>query len=160
MPSSIASKMIEEKFPDQPNPIREQTVYVVFAAPEGERLEDPGNMEAADAVVAGIKNNIDQLTADEMLVNPVRLNPELQRRVVETGTSSGLPQPVAEATASLHANRAGTTAVTVRFDDAKRHHPENHQVFPRPQIIAFGLVSRQGWHDGPTAERTPEIIGI
>ena len=58
MPSSIASQMIEKKFPDQPNPIREQTVYVVFEAPEGEKLEDPENFAAADAVVASIKDNI------------------------------------------------------------------------------------------------------
>ena len=170
MPSSIASKMIEEKFPDQPNPIREQTVYVVFAAPEGERLEDPGNMEAADAVVAGIKNNIDQLTADEMLVNPVRLNPELQRRVVETGTSSGLPQPVAEADAhSLRMlsedGRYGMSQFAFDVRVPKDITPENRQaLFDAMQIGRDAGLRVEAMGPGmmePVAvSATSEIIGI
>lgn len=96
MPSSIAAHMIYDNFPNQPNPIRELTVYVVFEAPEGEKLADPGNFEAADEVVAAIRENVPQLTADEMLVNPVRLDPELRKQVKEAGMASGLPEGVAE----------------------------------------------------------------
>ena len=170
MPSSIASQMIEKKFPDQPNPIREQTVYVVFEAPEGEKLEDPENFAAADAVVASIKDNITQLTADEMLVNPVRLNPELQKTVVETGTRSGLPQAVAEADA--HAirmlsddGRHGIAQFAFDVRVPKDITPENRQaLFDAMQIGRDAGMKVDamgpGMMDPVAVSATSEIIGI
>ncbi|MEJ6018707.1 MMPL family transporter [Corynebacterium sp. H113] len=96
MPSAIASKMIEKKFPDEPNPIRQQMVYVVFEAPEGQKLEEPQNMEAMDAVVSSIKEDVGQKDDVLQLVNPVTLNKGLQEKVIEAGTSSGLPEDVAK----------------------------------------------------------------
>ena len=170
MPSSIASQMIEKKFPDQPNPIREQTVYVVFEVPEGEKLEDPENFAAADAVVASIKDNITQLTADEMLVNPVRLNPELQKTVVETGTRSGLPQAVAEADA--HAirmlsddGRHGIAQFAFDVRVPKDITPENRQaLFDAMQIGRDAGMKVDamgpGMMDPVAVSATSEIIGI
>lgn len=170
MPSSIASHMIEDKFPNEPNPIREQTVYVVFAAPEGERLEDPGNMEATDAVVAGIKENIDQLTADQMLVNPVRLNPELQRTVIEAGTGSGLPENVAQADA--HAlrmlsedGRYGISQFAFDVRVPKDITPENREaLFDAMQIGRDAGLQVEamgpGMMDPVAVSATSEIIGI
>ncbi|WJY98796.1 Membrane protein YdfJ [Corynebacterium hansenii] len=170
MPSSIASHMIEAKFPNQPNPIREQTVYVVFAAPEGQRLSDPENMKAADEVVASIKQNIDQLTADQMLVNPVRLNPELQKRIVEAGTGSGLPENVARADA--HAlrtlsedGRYGISQFAFDVRVPKDITPKNRQALfdamkigkdAGLQVEAMG----PGMMDPVAVNPTSEIIGI
>ena len=170
MPSSIASHMIEDKFPNEINPIREQTVYVVFAAPEGEKLEDPGNMEAADAVVASIKDNIDQLTADQMLVNPVRLNPELQRTIIDVGTSSGLPENVAKADA--HAlrmlsedGRYGISQFAFDVRVPKDITSENRQaLFDAMQIGRDAGLKVEamgpGMMDPVAVSATSEIIGI
>lgn len=99
MPSAIASKMIEAKFPDVPNPIREQRVYVVFKAPDGQHLDEPGNKAAIDKTIDGIRENVGQIADDLQLVNPVDLNPKMQEMVKEKGMASGLPKDVAEADA-------------------------------------------------------------
>ena len=103
MPSAVASRMIESKFPDVPNPIREQRIYVAFGAPEGERLDTPENKAAVDATINGIKENVGQIADDLQLANPVDLNPVMQDMVKTRGMESGLPRDVA--TADAHAMR-------------------------------------------------------
>ena len=100
MPSATASHVIEEKFPDVPNPIREQRIYVAFEAPEGQRLDDPQNKEAVDQVINGIRDNVGQIADDLQLHNPVDLNPKMQAMVKEQGMAAGLPKDVAEADAN------------------------------------------------------------
>ena len=100
MPSATASHVIEEKFPDVPNPIREQRIYVAFEAPEGQRLDDPQNKEAVDQVINGIRDSVGQISDDLQLHNPVDLNPKMQAMVKEQGMAAGLPKDVAEADAN------------------------------------------------------------
>ncbi len=99
MPSATASQMIEQKFPDEPNPIRQLFVYLVFEAPDGETLDQPQNMEAMDEVITYIRDNVGQLGDTSQLENPVRLNPIFQDMIATQGEESGLPSDVAKADA-------------------------------------------------------------
>ena len=96
MPSEQASRMIERKFPDEPNPVLEQTIFLLFAAPEGQTLDEPQNMAAIDEVIGGIQENVGQIADDERLVNPVHMDPVMREMIVEATTSSGMPEDVAQ----------------------------------------------------------------
>lgn len=95
-PSAEAAELLSEAFPGEPNPVAEQSVTLVFAAPEGERLADPANSAAVDRVLEHIRDRAGQIGDDAQLVNPVELNPTLREAVVAGGVEGGLPREVAE----------------------------------------------------------------
>ncbi|ALA66490.1 MMPL family transporter [Corynebacterium lactis] len=170
MPSANASHVIEDKFPDVPNPIREQRVYVVFEAPEGQLLSDPLNKAAASLVIDGIKNNIDQIADDLQLVNPVDLDGQMREVVKSRGMEAGLPKDVAEADAEALRTISddGRFGISTFVFDAKMPQdirPENMQALLDAMQAGrdAGLkVEASGPGMQPAIEVAPtsEIIGV
>ncbi|MGK8361253.1 MMPL family transporter [Corynebacterium amycolatum] len=170
MPSATASHVIEEKFPDVPNPIREQRIYVAFEAPEGQRLDDPQNKEAVDQVINGIRDNVGQIADDLQLHNPVDLNPKMQAMVKEQGMAAGLPKDVAEADANAlrTVSDDGRYGISTFVFDAKMPQdiePENMQALLDAMQAGrdAGIkVEASGPGMQPAIEVAPtsEIIGV
>ena len=98
-PAIEALNTLDENFPGTGDIANAPTVNLVFAAPEGERLDSPENMEAIDATVGYIADNLEGITATERFGNPVEVNEELTRTIVGQMTELGLPEEAAKADA-------------------------------------------------------------
>ena len=96
-PAIDALTAVEENFPDAGNVATAPSVNVVFAAPEGQRLDTPEYMAAMDATVNYIR---DHLGVDgQRFGNPVTVNRDLQASVIEQMTDMGMPAESAKADA-------------------------------------------------------------
>ncbi|WJZ01415.1 MMPL family transporter [Corynebacterium freiburgense] len=95
-PSQRAAESLVELFPDQKNPLESAGVNMVFAAPEGHRLDEPKYSQAIDVVIGRIEKDLPGLTDTRRFGNPVKLSPELMQGIIEQETQSGLPLPMAE----------------------------------------------------------------
>lgn len=98
-PGAHALELYQANFPDAGDPMNAASVNVVFAAPEGERLDSPENTAAIDAVISSLEENVDGLVAGQRFGNPVTLSPELQAMVIDQSVAAGLPLELAEADA-------------------------------------------------------------
>lgn len=100
VPSQHATEMLMDEFPGTDNPAEASDVNLVFQAPEGERLTDPQHMAVLDEVMASVRDNVDDLDADAAPGNPVTVNEEQSRLIIDTSTEMGLSREVAEADAA------------------------------------------------------------
>ena len=91
-PKLDRTRLLLENFPDQKNPVEATGVTIAFKAPEGEKLEEPHNSAAIDKVIAHIEQNLPELIPNQRFGNPVKVNPELQRLIIETSVNNGLPE--------------------------------------------------------------------
>lgn len=91
MPSTQATELLQEHFPEMGDPAEESSVHVVFEAPEGQKLNDPKLMEAMDQTVASLKKNVPHLGDTLQLENPVTMNKGLQKELVKREVEMGLP---------------------------------------------------------------------
>jgi len=87
-----ATHLLQKNFPQEKNPVAEAGVTIAFKAPPGERLDSPKNSAAIDKVIKHIQDNLDGLIPGQRFGNPVTKNPELQKFIIETSTSKGLPE--------------------------------------------------------------------
>lgn len=95
MPSTHATELLQEKFPEMGNPGEESIVNVVFQAPEGKQLKDPEYMAAMDRTVEAIKKDVSHLGDTLQLHNPVTMNDGLQKELVKQEMDMGLPRETA-----------------------------------------------------------------
>ncbi|MDO5077711.1 MMPL family transporter [Corynebacterium sp.] len=95
-PSQQAAESLVELFPDQKNPLEASGVNLVFAAPEGHRLDEPKYSRAIDTVVQKIEQDLPNLTDTRRFGNPVKVSPQLMQGVIEQETQTGMPLAVAE----------------------------------------------------------------
>ncbi|HJD90818.1 MAG TPA: MMPL family transporter, partial [Corynebacterium urealyticum] len=95
MPSTHATELLQEKFPEMGDPGEESIVNVVFQAPEGEQLKDPDYMAAMDRTVEAIKQDVQNLGDTLQLHNPVTMNDGLQKELVQQEMEMGLPRETA-----------------------------------------------------------------
>lgn len=98
-PSIDALSTLEENFPGSGDIATAPTVNLVFAAPRGATLDQPENMAAIDATVAHIRDNLGDISNTQRFGNPVVVNEELGRTIVEQMTQMGLPEESARADA-------------------------------------------------------------
>ncbi|MEZ2121877.1 MMPL family transporter [Corynebacterium sp. CCM 9203] len=98
--SEAAADSLVRNFPDQRNPLASTGVTIVFAAPEGERLDESRYTEAIDRVIADIDEHVPGVIDRERFGNPVTLNPKLQKMVIDQSVGAGLPKETAEADAN------------------------------------------------------------
>ena len=96
-PAINALDTVAENFPDAGNVATAPSVNVVFAAPEGQRLDSPANMAAMDRTVGYIRDHLG--VGGQRFGNPVQVNEELQRTVVDQMTEMGMPEERAQADA-------------------------------------------------------------
>ncbi len=95
-PSIDALSTLDENFPGQGNIARAPTVNLVFAAPEGQRLDQPENMRAIDETVAYIRDNLGDIQNTQRFGNPVAVNAELSRTIIGQMTQMGMPEESAK----------------------------------------------------------------
>ncbi|MCX7541800.1 MMPL family transporter [Corynebacterium sp. P5848] len=98
--SEAAADSLVRNFPDQRNPLTSTGVTVVFAAPEGQRLDEPRYTEAIDRVIADIDAHVPGVIDRDRFGNPVTLNPKLQKAVIDQSVGAGLPEETAKADAN------------------------------------------------------------
>ena len=170
MPSERAADMLLENFPGTKNPAESVSVNVVFQAPEGEKLSDPKNMQAMDAAVNKIKNDVRDMGDHQRLGNPVTVNEALQKEVVRREVEQGLPKATAEADAQNIAmlspdGRIGYTTFDYDVDLVAHVTPEDRQVvFDALQLARDkGLKAEAGgpgFGDPLEIKSTSEIVGM
>lgn len=95
-PSQQAAESLVELFPDQKNPLEASGINLVFAAPEGHRLDEPKYSKAIDSVIQHIEKELPDLTDTRRFGNPVTLSPQLMQGVIEQETQTGMPLAMAE----------------------------------------------------------------
>ncbi|MDN8626127.1 MMPL family transporter [Corynebacterium ureicelerivorans] len=96
-PAINALDTVAENFPDAGNVATAPSVNLVFAAPEGQRLDSPANMAAMDRTVGYIRDHLG--VEGQRFGNPVQVNEELQRTVVDQMAEMGMPEERARADA-------------------------------------------------------------
>ncbi|HIW96655.1 MAG TPA: MMPL family transporter, partial [Candidatus Corynebacterium gallistercoris] len=96
VPSSHATKLLLEKFPDSRNPAEAADVNMVFQAPEGHTLDEPQYMEAMDATMAALEDTVPNFEAGQQFGNPVTVNEGIQEELVKQLTAQGLPEVTAK----------------------------------------------------------------
>ncbi|WP_115685475.1 MMPL family transporter [Corynebacterium senegalense] len=98
-PSIDALSTLEDNFPGAGDIATAPTVNLVFAAPEGETLDQPDNMRAMDETVGYVREHLGDIENTERFGNPVVVNEELGRTIVEQMTQMGMPEESARADA-------------------------------------------------------------
>lgn len=96
-PAINALDTVAENFPDAGNVATAPSVNVVFAAPEGQRLDSPANMAAMDRTVGYIRDHLG--VEGQRFGNPVQVNEELQRTIIDQMAEMGMPEERARADA-------------------------------------------------------------
>ena len=131
-PAQKTQDLMAERFPSADDPMNALSARYVFAAPEGQTLDEPANMAAVDEVLAAIRGidkvsapaKVDPATATPeeqagALVNPVLADAGLVEQMKAAGAEQGLPEEAALANAAalspLSADRT-VGFVTVPFD--------------------------------------------
>ncbi|WP_288832139.1 MMPL family transporter [uncultured Corynebacterium sp.] len=98
-PSIDALGTLEDNFPGAGDIATAPTVNLVFAAPERETLDQPDNMRAMDETVGYVREHLGDIENTERFGNPVVVNEELGRTIVEQMTQMGMPEESARADA-------------------------------------------------------------
>ena len=96
-PAIDALDSMAENFPDAGNVATAPSVNLVFAAPEGQRLDTPEHMAAMDKTVDYIRDHLG--VEGQRFGNPVQVNEELQRTIIDQMSEMGMPSERAEADA-------------------------------------------------------------
>nr|WP_305083654.1 MMPL family transporter [Corynebacterium sp. CCUG 61414] len=95
-PGIEALEDMERHFPGEGNVATAPGVNLVFAAPEGRRLDEPEFMAGMDATVGYIEEHLEGLTGTDRFGNPVHVNRELGEMIVGQMTQMGLPEEQAK----------------------------------------------------------------
>ncbi len=169
-PSIDATYTLVEKFPEGGDPVSAASVNVVFAAPEGETLADPGNSAAIDTVVNHIRDNLPDLTGTERFGNPVELSPALQQGVIDMMTEQGLPEESARDDAANLAmisedGRIGYTTFTIDVPSSMDVTQEHRSIVNHAMDLgrAEGIqveAGGAGFGDPIEVKTTSEMVGL
>lgn len=169
-PSAKAADLYMKVFPGEPNPVAQMVVNIVFEAPEGQALSDPGNKAAVDDVINHIKSDVGQLGQTMQLANPVDVQPAMTDAIIKGSTDAGMPLEVAQQDA--HAlrvlsddGRIGTATFTFDIKAPAELKPENRQAVYDAMALGerAGLkVEAQGpgFMDPVEVTALAEIIGV
>ncbi|WP_226436711.1 MMPL family transporter [Rhodococcus yananensis] len=131
-PAQNAQDLMADRFPSADDPMNGLSARFVFAAPEGQTLDDPENMAAVDEVLAAVRGldrvsepaNVDPAVATPeqqagVLVAPVLADAGLVEQVKALAAQQGTPEEAAladaQAVSPLSADRT-VGYVTVPFD--------------------------------------------
>ncbi|MDN6460082.1 MAG: MMPL family transporter, partial [Corynebacterium flavescens] len=90
-PAIDATARTMELFPEGGNPANSASVNLVFQAPEGQKLSDPHNRAAIDAVIGSLEENL--AMGDTLRFgNPLDVSPALEQQIIDQFTGMGLPE--------------------------------------------------------------------
>lgn len=168
-PSIDATYKTMDLFPEGGNPANSPSVNLVFQAPEGQKLSDPANEKAINAVISHLEDNLEM--GDTMRFgNPLEVSPRLQDEVVHQFTEMGLPESSARADADNLAmvNEDETIAYTTFDFDAES--PYSVDQADKDIVTEAMDIGRQqgltveaggaGFGDEIRVNSTSEIIGL
>ena len=169
-PSIDALASVQKNFPNQSDPVQAPGVNLVFAAPEGQRLDQPEHMQAMDATVGHIRDNLAGLTGDERFGNPVEVNRQQTEQIVSQMTQMGLPEERAEADANnvrllSDDGRIGYTTFEFGAETSLQVTEEEREVVNEALQIGrdAGLqveAGGPGFGDPIEIKATSEVVGI
>ena len=169
-PSIDALVSLQENFPDQSDPVQAPGVNLVFAAPEGQRLDEPQNMQAIDATVGYIRDNLEGLTGTTRFGNPVEVNQQLSEQIVSQMTQMGMPEERAKADAHnirlvSDDGRIGYTTFEFGAETSMQVTDEEREVVNEALRIGrdAGLqveAGGPGFGDPIEIKATSEVVGI
>ncbi|GAA3603694.1 MMPL family transporter [Marihabitans asiaticum] len=93
IPSEQAQDLQNELFPGSGDALEEASATVVVAAPEGEKLSDPENQEAVQALIGELRQlpQLDEQTAQTQLVPPTQAAAGLEKQLQEAAQENGTP---------------------------------------------------------------------
>lgn len=168
-PSIDATYKTMDLFPEGGNPANSPSVNLVFKAPEGQKLSDPANEKAIDAVITHLEDNLEM--GDTMRFgNPLEVSPRLQDEVIHQFTDMGLPEASAKADADNLAmvNEDKTIGYTTFNFDAESPYSVDQ---PDKDIVTEAMdIGRDhgltveaggaGFGDEIRVNSTSEIIGL
>ena len=168
-PSIDATYKTMDLFPEGGNPANSPSVNLVFKAPEGQKLSDPANEKAIDAVITHLEDNLEM--GDTMRFgNPLEVSPRLQDEVIHQFTEMGLPESSARADADNLAmvNEDETIAYTTFNFDAES--PYSVDQADKDIVTEAMDIGRQqgltveaggaGFGDEIRVNSTSEVIGL
>lgn len=168
-PSIDATYKTMDLFPEGGNPANSPSVNLVFKAPEGQKLSDPANEKAINAVISHLEDNLEM--GDTMRFgNPLEVSPRLQDEVIHQFTEMGLPESSARADADNLAmvNEDETIAYTTFNFDAES--PYSVDQADKDIVTEAMDIGRQqgltveaggaGFGDEIRVNSTSEIIGL
>ncbi|WP_411702784.1 MMPL family transporter [Corynebacterium sp. LaCa142] len=168
-PSIDATYKTMDLFPEGGNPANSPSVNLVFRAPEGQKLSDPANEKAINAVISHLEDNLEM--GDTMRFgNPLEVSPRLQDQVIHQFTEMGLPESSARADADNLAmvNEDETIAYTTFDFDAESPYSVDQD---DKDIVTEAMdIGRQqgltveaggaGFGDEIRVNSTSEVIGL
>ncbi|WP_411697024.1 MMPL family transporter [Corynebacterium sp. LaCa191] len=168
-PSIDATYKTMDLFPEGGNPANSPSVNLVFQAPEGQKLSDPANEKAINAVISHLEDNLEM--GDTMRFgNPLEVSPRLQDEVIHQFTEMGLPASSARADADNLAmvNEDETIAYTTFDFDAESPYSVDQD---DKDIVTEAMdIGRQqgltveaggaGFGDEIRVNSTSEVIGL
>lgn len=112
-PAQKTQDLMAERFPSAEDPMNQLSARYVFAAPDGQTLDEPANMQAIDDVLAAVRDidrvappaKVDPATATPeeqagVLANPVLADAGLVEQMKAAGAEQGLPEDAALANAA------------------------------------------------------------
>lgn len=168
-PSIDATYKTMDLFPEGGNPANSPSVNLVFKAPEGQKLSDPANEKAINAVISHLEDNLEM--GDTMRFgNPLEVSPRLQNEVIHQFTEMGLPESSARADADNLAmvNEDETIAYTTFNFDAES--PYSVEQADKDIVTEAMDIGRQqgltveaggaGFGDEIRVNSTSEVIGL
>ena len=167
-PAISALDTMAENFPDAGNVATAPSVNLVFAAPEGERLDSPENMAAMDATVDYIRDHLG--VEGQRFGNPVEVNEELQRTIVGQMSEMGMPKERAEADAyhlRMLSDDARIAYTTFDFDAPSSMSVEQADRDVVTQAMQLGRdaglqveAGGAGFGDPIAVKTTSELVGL
>lgn len=167
-PAISALDTMAENFPDAGNVATAPSVNLVFAAPEGERLDSPENMAAMDATVDYIRDHLG--VEGQRFGNPVEVNEELQRTIVGQMSEMGIPKERAEADAyhlRMLSDDARIAYTTFDFDAPSSMSVEQADRDVVTQAMQLGRdaglqveAGGAGFGDPIAVKTTSELVGL
>lgn len=171
-PAIQATELMAEKFPGGGNPTVAASVNLVFQAPEGETLTDPGNMAAMDRVVDHIRGSLGEegLSGTMRFGNPVEMDRLVREGVMQVSTEGGLPEETARKDADnlamLSEDRTiGYTTFEFNAPTAMDVTAEQRAAVEEAMQVGRDLGLRvaaggSGFGDAITIEPLSEVVGI
>jgi len=112
-PAQKTQDLMAERFPSVADPMNQLSARYVFAAPDGQTLDEPHNMQAMDSVLAAVRGidgvspaaKVDPATASPeqragALANPVFADAGIVEQMKAAGAEQGTPEATALANAA------------------------------------------------------------
>ncbi len=167
--SEEAQDLQNELFPDSPDPMDQATATVVVAAPEGEKLSDPENMQQVEELITELRD-VPQAGDPEQFVNPVVAAKGVEKQYLAAAEKTEMPASTARENAAAVSplgedGRIGKIEWTFDADTVTDVEPSTrdavHEVVEEARDGGLRVeVTGTGMQGMPDMGMTSELIGV